>query len=195
MGRDAWDEPDLGTGMDDHNPAIAAELGPGERLVWAGQPRVGRLALPAIPLALFGVVFAGFGGFWITSVNRQLGGDGFALFGLPFVFIGLAAMLSPGWFVWAASQTRYAVTDRRVLLLEPRLGLGVQVRSYEPGALTNIIRTQRGDGSGDLIFEEIRTFDHQGHSRITHRGFKGIANVRQVEELIRSTLLVDQPRS
>ena len=189
MGRDAWAEPDLHAATrDDGDPAILAELAPGERLAWAGQPRPARLILPTLPLALFGVAFAGFGVFWTGSVNR-LDGGAFALFGLPFALAGAAMALSPFWFAWAATQTRYAVTDRRVFLLEPRLGLGVQVRSYEPAALGRIVRTRRGDGSGDLIFEEIRTVDREGHARTTRRGFKGIEDVRRVEDLIRSTLL------
>ena len=172
----------------DDDALIRAELAPGEKLVWTSRPQVARSALLAVPMVMFGVVFGGFGLFWVGSAS-QFDSGFFPLFGLPFCLIGVGLIFSPGWIAWKALRTRYAITDRRAILCEPRFLAGIETRSYTADALANIVRTQRGDGSGDLIFEEIRTRDHKGHTRTTRRGFEAIADVRGVENLLRSTLL------
>ena len=118
----------------------------------------------------------------------------FIPYGLPFVLMGMAIILLPVWFVWRASRTRYAITDRRVILCEAQYFGGIETRSYTADALTNIVRSQRGDGSGDLIFEEIRTRNHEGNLYTTRRGFQAIEDVRGVENLLRSTLLAHQSK-
>jgi hypothetical protein len=53
-------------------------------------------------------------------------------------------------------------------------------------------RREYSDGSGDLIFEEFlsvsRDSDGDMRSQRTERGFLGMENVREVEELVRKTL-------
>ena len=191
MGRDDWAEAGLAD-LGGADPTILGELAPGERLAWEGRPVPGRLALGVLPIAAVGVGVAGFGLFWMAS--SQLGqGMGFASFGLVFLLAGAGMVLSPAWFGWKGARMRYAITDRRAIVCEPRLGTGVEVRSYRPEALGNVVRRQRFDGSGDLIFEEIRTRDRDGDRHVTRRGFLAVADVRGVESVLRSTLLADRP--
>jgi hypothetical protein len=52
-------------------------------------------------------------------------------------------------------------------------------------------RTERADGSGDLVFEEDWSRDRHGHRQVRRRGFFAIAGVREVEDLVRKTLKVE----
>lgn len=166
---------------------VRDELADGEKLAWVGRPRAGRMILASVPMAIFGVFFGGFAVFWIAGASRV--GGAFGLFGLPFVAVGLALVASPIWAGWKASRTCYAVTNRRAVILEPGGWDGLRVRSYRPEDLGAMARNQRGDGSGDLVFEEITTYRNRGGRHVIRRGFLAIDRVRDVETLIRSALL------
>jgi hypothetical protein len=190
---------------------VRSELGEGEQLLWVGQPNPGRQARAAIPLVLFGIPWTAFALFWTAvSSGILLGGFGgpdggpgmflaffacFPLCGLPFVVIGLGLLSSPYWLWRRAKKVCYALTDRRAITWEPRWFGGVAVRSYGPSQLTKIRRTEYPDGSGDLVFEEIITYgrDSDGYTTTSRQrnGFLSIANVREVEELLRKALRPD----
>lgn len=181
---------------------VQAELAPGEKVLWVGQPRVRRAMLAGLPIVLFGIPWTAFAVFWVAlalgmGANAKQGGGGFPggldfcfpLFGLPFIVVGLAMITSPYWIRRAAANTCYAVTDRRAILWEPRFR-GMRVRSYMPEQLTRISRTEYSDGSGDLVFEELLA-DYRAPNRSPYgrAGFMGIEHVHDVENLIRKTLL------
>jgi hypothetical protein len=184
---------------------VRAELRPGEMLLWVGQPRPGRFLLLTLPIVLFGIPWTAFSVFWMVMASGMLfggppNGGGFQLFfllfplwGVPFVLIGLGMLSAPYWAWRHAKQTCYAVTDQRVLILEGGLFGKTTIRSYGPGALGKMHRTEQSDGSGDLIFEEVSETNGNGIFRrtttTTSRGFYGIRNVRGVEELVRRVLL------
>ena len=53
-------------------------------------------------------------------------------------------------------------------------------------------RIERSDGSGDLVFEEVLTFSSTSEgtqSHTTRRGFLSIDKVREIEDLVRQTLV------
>lgn len=186
--------------------AVRAELRQGERLVWAGTPRPWTFASTAIPIFLFGIVFLGFSVFWTASAlfmtraasSQGHGGpsfmsDFFPLFGIPFMLVGLGMLLSPVGYRIKASRTAYALTDRRALVFEGSILGGRTVRSYGPEQLGTMSRIERSSGAGSLVFEEVQSYvrtDNGPSVRTTRRGFLGIANVREVESLVRETLLV-----
>ncbi len=189
---------DLSTLPHDLEEQIQAELEPGEKLIWVGQPRPGRLMAAALPTFLFGLLFTAFSVFWLYGASGGFGpprgrrmpmGGLFALFGLPFVFVGLGMVATPFIAGRNARKTCYALTNRRAILWEATLLSGVRVRSYRPDQLQSLARHQRGDGSGDLIFEEVTTFSNQGRRQVLARGFQAIEDVRNVEALLRTTLL------
>jgi hypothetical protein len=121
--------------------------------------------------------------------------------------IGLAILLSPLWAVLSRKRRQarscYALTTRRALVWEPAAdGGGVCLRAYEPQRLVGALeRVERDDGSGDLVFETY-TYTYQvnvasvGNPPVWEprqgtgqRGFLNVAHVRQVERLLRQTLL------
>ncbi len=183
---------------------VQAELRPGERLIWAGQPRPGRLMKTAVPVVLFGIPFTAFAIFWVVAASGILfanalgGGPGdvfscFPLFGVPFILVGLAMLSSPYWMYQSALRTCYAVTSERVIVWRASGFGGVEVRSFGGPDLTKMVRRDFPDGSGDLIFQEYltATTDGRGFARTQRNeiGFLGVENVREVEGLIRKTLL------
>jgi hypothetical protein len=137
-----------------------------------------------------GIIFGGFGG-----ANNGFAGlfMCFPLFGLPFVLIGLAMFASPWWAARKARRTCYAITNRRAIIWDAGWWGRMEVRSYEPSGLGRIVRTEYADGCGDLVFEEIvsygRDSDGDRTSRTIRHGFLAIENVREVEDLLRKTLL------
>ena len=77
------------------------------------------------------------------------------------------------------------LTDRRALILEPRPLGGRRLRAFTPEVLKLMRCKERGDGSGDLVFD--RRKDLAGWPQSV--GFLGVDRVREVEGLVRRTLI------
>ncbi|HEY2956488.1 MAG TPA: hypothetical protein VGK89_14715 [Candidatus Eisenbacteria bacterium] len=175
---------------------INAQLDPGEGLLWSGAPSPERLALSALPAAVFGIPFTGFAAFWIymaytmTSRSPGLGGAWvlFPLFGLPFLLIGLGILTAPLWAYLGAGRTAYAVTNRRALIISRVLS--INVKSFTHDEIHDLQHVERGDGSGDLYFASRAVPTRRG-TLMQRIGFVGIPDVRSVEQLIRSRLQQD----
>ena len=189
---------------------VRAELQGKERLVWAGQPKPSRWMWSSVPIVLFGIPFTAFALFWISMASglffgaHEVHGHGqpdvfsalfscFPLFGVPFLIVGLGMLTSPIWMYRRAKKTCYALTDQRAIIWRSGWFGSVEVRSYRASELGKMTRRTFADGSGDLIFEEVVSVgqDSHGHTRSyrTEHGFMGIENVRDVEDMIRRTLL------
>jgi hypothetical protein len=191
-----------GTGVlpPDLDARVQSELAAGEKLVWVGQPLASRLVMGSIPLVFMGVLFTGFAVFWIAMATSMGAPFFFPLFGLIFVGVGVGMLTSPLWMAQRARKTCYALTNRRAIVWEAGWFGTVRVFSYTPNALGKMYRQERGDGSGDLVFEEVVSVgshyvshgQHGGHwqtsTSVTRRGFLAIPRVRDVEDLIRRTL-------
>ena len=107
----------------------------------------------------------------------------FALWGVPFILIGLGMLSSPYWMLRRAKRMAYVLTDRRAIILSFGWRSSASVRSFEPSGLTDLQRRERADGSGDLIF----TTDVSSRGRNTSAavGFVAIQNVKEVEDRVR----------
>jgi hypothetical protein len=106
-------------------------LRPDERLVWTGAPQRGLvLTGQDIFLVPFSLLWGGFALFWEAMVLMS-GGPGFmALFGIPFVLIGLFMIF--GRFLVDAMIRRgmvYGLTDRRAIVLRRAFGESVSTTS------------------------------------------------------------------
>ncbi len=192
---------------DELDARVRSELDQGEQLLWVGQPQPRRFARATIPIVLFGIPWTAFAIFWTAMASGLARGGGpvpnagpgalfsicFPLWGVPFILIGLGMLSSPFWAGRKAKRTCYALTDRRAILFEAGTFGSVVVRSYRPSGLTKMFRRENADGSGDLVFEEItqvRSTNNGGRTTSTQtRGFLGIDNVREIEELLRKALL------
>lgn len=192
--------------MLDNNDAdrIARELEPNEQLLWSGQPDPKQLSRRAMPVLLFGIPFTAFAVFWtlgaagITSLvssgfrgSGALGGLGlishiFPLFGIPFILVGLWMLSMPAREAKRGAQMLYAVTNRRALTIEG--GSETKVKSYTSRDMKNLERTERADGSGDLIFSRERRVGNEGRQYFEPIGFFGVHDVRTVEAALRQSM-------
>jgi hypothetical protein len=171
-----------------------SELQGGESLLWSGPANPGRSAMSALPAALFGIPFAGFAFFWMSTAyhsTRNLanrhnalpsGFSAFPLFGLPFLLIGLAMIFSPLFVYLKGRSGVYAVTNRRVMLIS---GTSTRsVKSIIPNDIAEVDHRERPDGTGDVLIRTnsvMRT--NNGTSQITV-GLYGVPNVKEVAGLV-----------
>jgi hypothetical protein len=131
---------------------------PGERLLWAGQPKGGITFRPAdLYLVPFSVLWAGFVLFWNISVWSMVRSEPFfALWGLPFLAMG-AYMVAGRFFheAWLRAHLLYAVTSRRIIVM--RTPPFQRLKSLEIGYLPTLDYEEHRDGRGTLTFD----FDEQ----------------------------------
>ena len=185
MGNAAWvDEDFAATRNRGRHETIREELSAHEKIVWEGQPQLGWLFLLSLPLAFVGLTLGIVAFFWAVGIRSDLG----FILSLPIFLASVAMVLAPVWYVWRGMGTLYVITNQRAIVCEPLVIPGLSIRSYPPAALTRLVRNQRSDGSGDLIFEEMRR-PRLRDRRFARRGFLAVTDVRRVETLLRETLL------
>jgi hypothetical protein len=169
---------------------VAAELSPDEKLVWVGQPRLDLAVRPAYLLVPCGIVFTGMALVWVVVAFLITFGL-LAPCALPFVAVGVVFIASPVWLRGLARKTVYALTSRRAIIWQPSWFGRVTVQSFTALGLGQMSRMERPDGSGDLVFQVYVTgFGENAHTE--RRGFMAIDNVKDVEELVRKTLLAER---
>jgi len=128
------------------------ELLSGERILWSGQPQQGLLLTSMdvflIPFSLF---WAGFAIFWEMTVLQSKAPPSFALFGIPFILIGI--YVAAGRFfvdAWMRRNTHYALTNRRILIV--RRSLSPSFTSLYLNQLPQSDLIERGSGRGTIRF-------------------------------------------
>ena len=139
------------TDMSDLNERLLA----GERILWSGRPAQGFLLTSRdaalIPMSL---LWGGFAVFWETMVVTQQKTPGFfALWGIPFVLIGLYFIV--GRFLldaWIRSGMLYAVTDKRILI--SRSGPFAKFTAVSLDRLPDASITENSGGRGTIRFGE-----------------------------------------
>jgi hypothetical protein len=140
------------------DPAIVErfrrELRPAERVLWTGRPDTHRLFSPIdVFLVPFGLFYLGFAVVWTTlaySMSEE-GSRAFALFGIPFIAMGLYLTFGRLWYGrWRRQRMFYAVTDRRGMVLVDRATRNV--RSVSLDGVTSVEKRVRRDGSGVFAF-------------------------------------------
>jgi hypothetical protein len=131
---------------------VARHLESGESLLWAGVPRQGIFLRGADAFMIpFSFLWGGFAIFWEATAIAGGAPFFFALFGIPFVVIGLY-MIAGRFFVDAKirKNTYYGLTDRRVVIIS---GLFSQTTNSLPlRTLHDISVQERGDRSGTVMF-------------------------------------------
>lgn len=124
----------------------------GEQIIWSGRPAQGvRFTARDWFLIPFSLIWCGFAIFWESMVLLSRAPVFFALWGIPFILMGL--YITVGRFAadtWLRRHTRYALTNRRILI----------ARSDPFGKLTSIgleraptmQLTEWRDGRGTIRF-------------------------------------------
>ena len=169
--------------------SLSFDLGAGERLLWSGIPRQGIVVRTADALLVpFSVMWGGFAIIWELTVLRRGLPWFFALWGVPFVLVGLYIMI--GRFFYDSlrrRRTAYGLTTERVILVS-----GVQtqrITSLSLATLTNISVEVRDDGSGTISFGPTQTIAPRYRGAWTgapvEPSFELIADARHVYEMLR----------
>jgi len=119
-----------------------------ESLIWTGKPKSGIVFRTSdIFLIPFSVLWCGFAIVWVTMAAKA--GGLFALFGVPFVIIGLIFVF--GRFIIDAKQrenTVYGITENRILI---KSGVfSSNIKSLNIKTLSDIELSEKGDGTGTI---------------------------------------------
>ena len=171
----------------------APYLGEGERLLWEGRPddRLFLLRREDIVLVPVSLILGGLAFTWTIAGVAMIGSFGFFLAQLAFSALSIHLIVGRFFFDAATRRrTRYAVTDRRALIVrggwrrivrEMALwpGLEVEVRHGTPGSIRLgppppilvLNRWGKWNGDDDGSFE-----------------FRGVSNVPKVHAALRSVL-------
>ena len=150
----------------DARQELGRQLGPGERLLWAGRPRQGIFLRSADLLLIpFSLLWGGFAFFWEYSVVTSNAPFFMSLWGIPFVLIGVYFIVGR-FFVDARQRARtfYGLTNERVLIVS-----GIRrttVRSLQLRSLSDVALSEWPDGTGTLTFGPVHPFQtwHAGAS-------------------------------
>ncbi len=135
---------------------ITTELQPhldfNEKLVWTGRPKTGIVFRSSdIFLIPFSLLWCGFSIFWFTTALTSGAPFIFAMFGLPFVVIGIIMVF--GRFIIDAKQrekTYYGLTDDRIII---KYGIYTKsIKSLNIKTLSDIAYVEKNDGSGTINF-------------------------------------------
>jgi len=168
---------------------ISRLLESGESLLWAGVPRQGLLLRPSDSFLIpFSFLWGGFAFFWEASVLSSGGPIFFALWGIPFVLLGIH-MIVGRFFVdaRARAKTLYALTDRRAILVS---GIFTQtINSIPLRTLTDISVQERADRSGTVLLGRANPLagwqaglQWPGTSQYATPAFELIADARSVHD-------------
>jgi hypothetical protein len=178
---------------------VEAELQPGETPLWAGMPDPLRSALPLLFLFVFGIGWSSiafsFEGVALAGLFAgRPGPDGsgnlhgwtalmMALFGLPFVAIGVGLLASPFVAAIRAMLTAHVVTNKRLLTVVG--GPWPSVESRTGGSLTFVRRRDARAGHGTLRLGFGTERDSDGDPRSVEVPWIGIPGVRDAEGAVR----------
>jgi hypothetical protein len=188
---------------DDLRARVKNELEPGERLLWAGRcdppfesHGAGYYVVCMITLCLLGL------GFFLIMPSRVIRhwNDGSAgVMGIGFLVIAGLSVLSliANWNGSRVERRRlrntcYAVTDRRAIVWTPESKCdAIRIQALGRPLVKNLMRVERPDGSGHLEFSgvpEDLEFGYYHRFRFAH-----IPEVRRVEQIVRKSLMTNDP--
>jgi len=171
---------------------LQEEMEPRERLLWSGQPRQG-IVLRASDIFMipFSLLWGGFALFWEYSVIASDAPLFFALFGVPFVLVGLYVVI--GRFYVEAKQrekTIYGVSTDRIIIMSGLLQR--KVKSLILRTLSDVSVSEFRDGSGSIAFGSsfplaawFGGIAWPGMEQFMGPRFDSIQNVKQVHQVIR----------
>jgi len=128
---------------------LRSSLSRDEKLLWTGRPKTGVILKSNDFLLIpFSLLWRGFAVFWEYNALR-LGGGFFALFGIPFIVMGLYFFIGRFFIdAWKRKNTLYGITDNRVIIKSGLFRSSIQ--SINIKTLSNLSFKEKSDGSGTI---------------------------------------------
>jgi hypothetical protein len=168
---------------------IGRILESGETLIWSGAPRQG-LLLRANDMVMipFSFLWGGFAFFWETNVLRSNAPAFFALWGVPFVLLGIYMIIGRFFFdARVRTRTFYGLTNRRAIIIS---GLFSKTTNSLPlRTLADISLQERADRSGTIMLGRPHAYSAWGSSmcwlgmsRYSTPSFEMIPEVKRVHD-------------
>lgn len=158
----------------------------GERLLWHGRPDVNSLIRRQYGWCFLVGSFFGLSVLWAGYAMDRGTTLGVTL-ALAFVALGTAVAVAKGREILSARHLRYAVTDRRAMIVTD--DTVATVRSFTPAEIGPIVVKPRKDGFADVLFHgDTRWYELRGSDIVTG-GFLSIADARDAREAL--TRLID----
>lgn len=154
-----------------------------EQVQWQGMPTPHYFSASSSGAFLFAIPWTAFAIFWMFGAS-QSGSIAFTSFGIPFVLIGIAMLLTPVWNYRKSLKTLYVITKQRAISFVG--GRSMTVRSFQPEHLRQVFRRERRDGSGDVILMEKEWTDSDGDKQRKEHAFIRIKDVKKVEGLLKA---------
>ena len=171
----------------------------GEVVRWSGVTGPGLHRWAAFGIWLFAIPWLAFALAWEGTVLAMLFKSGpppikqgnwpilwgwaFALFGLPFVLVGLGMMAAPFYALRKAARTVYALTDTRLLVIEAG-GKATTVKTIIPQRIVSTSRIERSDGAGSLTLTLGAAKDSDGDTVIERETLMAVPQVQRLEQLL-----------
>ena len=150
-------------------------IGYGDRVLWKGRPEKGITMRPDELVTIpFGIFFTLFALFWI-SMAIQAGP--FALFGIPFVLVGL--YMVGGRFIineHMKKNTAYVITDKAIIRKR-----GSRVDVWYGRDLSNMQVFSHKNGTTSFMFSTVQLHYNRRRGMSTH--LYGIENVRDAKDV------------
>lgn len=174
----------------------------GESVLWVGKPETWHSALPAFAIWLFAIPWTAFALFWETMVagpfifswlgwpvgGKSPGSMGMtmmgvmALFGLPFILVGLGMLAAPFYMMRKLRRTGYVLTDKRLAILTD--GRSISVKSYQPSQIQAVTRKEHPNTTGTVVVSLGFTRDSDGDRQEITETMPNIADARRLEQLL-----------
>ena len=137
------------TEMTDEYNFCRPYLTAGEAVLWRGKPGKGHILTGQdVFMIPFSILWCGFAIFWETSVILSGAPVLFALWGIPFVCVGLYLVFGRFlWTAWIRKRTAYVITNKKILRAR-----GNRIDMLDRSNLPPMYVTARRDGSGTIRF-------------------------------------------
>lgn len=178
-------------------PALVPILEPGEKLLWAAQPRPYVFIVRGLPSIAYGTTWAVGGALWYYGsggVGKYSAFEGWwriePLLVLPFILAGFSFFIGPIRLGARARRTWYVVTDRRVFIAEIFARKPPKLRIFSAHELAPPLAVKRMDGLYNLVLT------HRAQEGLPHLnprledGFFGLPNAEAASEAIGKVLKV-----
>jgi hypothetical protein len=164
------------------------DLSRDEHLLWSGVPRQGLVLSSSDAFLIpFSILWAGFAVFWEVSVLASGGPGFFALWGIPFVAMGLYITIGR-FFVdrIRRARTSYALTSQRIIIRSGR-----NTQSLMLAALSDISINERPNRTGTLTFGTAPF----PMSVLAGSGWPGVKGPPMLEQIPEARRVFDQIRT